>query len=136
MHVMRATANLPLAKSPAVTLECLDQEEDSETSPNDSAESLNAPQEPAHVEHQAETKTPCVEPPGKEETKDNADLPKRPATPARAPHLFFNLKSPTPAPQTPPLPQLPETPPVHLRSARLISIKQRRCTGSKLLECN
>jgi transposase InsO family protein len=96
-------------------LEYLDQEEDTEPSTSNPAEPLD--KEPVHVKQPARTEAPLTKPPGKEETKDNADLPKRPATPVRAPHPFFNRKSPTPAPQTPPLPQSPETPPVRLRRA-------------------
>jgi hypothetical protein len=98
-------------------LENLNQEEDAEPFTSDPAEPLDAPEEPAHVEQPAETKAPPTKPPGKEETTDDADVPKRPATPVRAPHPFFNLKSPTPAPQTPPPPQSPETPPVRPRRA-------------------
>jgi hypothetical protein len=98
-------------------LQYLDQEEDAEPCTSDPAKPLNAPEEPAHVGQPAETKAPPVKPPGEEESKDNADVPKCPATPVHAPHPFFNLKSPTPAPQTPPPPQSPETPPVRPRRA-------------------
>jgi hypothetical protein len=108
-----STAPVPLLS----VLEYLDQEEDAELPTSDPAEPLDAPQEPAHVEQPDETKAPPVKPPGEKETKHDADLPKRPATPSRAPHPFFNLKSSTPAPQTPPPPQSPETPPVRPRRA-------------------
>jgi hypothetical protein len=100
-----STALVPLLS----VLEYLDQEEDAEPSTSDPTEPLNTPEEPTHVEQPAETKAPPVKLPGKDKTKDNADLPKRPATPVRAPHPFFNLKSPTPAPQTLLPPQSPET---------------------------
>jgi hypothetical protein len=96
-------------------LEYLDQDEDTEPSNSNPAEPLDAPQERAHIKQPARTQVPPVEPPGKDKTKDDADLPRRPAMPVRVPHLFFNLKSPTPAPQTPPPPQSPEMPPLHPR---------------------
>jgi transposase InsO family protein len=108
-----STAPVPLLS----VLEYLDQEEDAEPSTSNPAEPLDVPQEPAHVEQPDETEAPPVKPLGEEETKDDADLPKRPTTPVRAPHPFFNLKSPTPVPQTPPPPQSPETPPVRPRRA-------------------
>jgi hypothetical protein len=98
-------------------LEYLDQEEDIQPSTSNPAEPLDAPEEPVHVEQPARTEAPPLKPPGEEETKDNVDLPKCPATPVCAPHPFFNLKSPTPVLQTPPPPQSPETPPVRPRHA-------------------
>jgi hypothetical protein len=106
-----STAPVPLLS----VLEYLDQEEDADPSASNPAEPFNAPDEPVHVEEPADDRAPPAKCPVEEETKDNADLPKRPATPVCTPHPFFNLKSPTPALQTPPPPQSPETPPVRLR---------------------
>jgi hypothetical protein len=103
-----STAPVPLLS----VLEYLDQEEDAEPPTSNPTEPLDAPEEPEPVKQPAETKAPPTKPPDKEETKDNADLPKHPATPVRTPHLFFTLKSPTPVLQTLLPPQLPETPPV------------------------
>jgi hypothetical protein len=68
-----STAPVPLLS----ILEYLDQEEDAEPSTSDPAKPLNAPEEPADVEQPAKTKVPPTKPPGKEETKNNANLPKR-----------------------------------------------------------
>jgi hypothetical protein len=72
---------------------------------------MEGPDAPAHSEEPVAAAAP------QPKRQASAESAEEPVTPPRAPHLFFNLKSPTPAPQTPPPPQSPDTPPVRTRRA-------------------
>jgi hypothetical protein len=90
-------------------LEYLDQEEASTPNPDDPASPMEGPDTPAHPEEPVAAAAP------QPKHQASAEPAEEPATPPCALHLFFNLKSPTPVPQTPLLPQSPDTPPVRLR---------------------
>jgi hypothetical protein len=87
-------------------LEYLDQEEAPTPNPDNPASPMEGPDVPAHSEEPVAAAAPQ---PKRQASGEHAE---QPVTPPRAPHPFLNLKSPTPAPQTPPPPQSPETPPV------------------------
>jgi hypothetical protein len=95
-------------------LKYLDWEEESEPSFENPAELLATPEAPVNVHGPAEEDVPPTKCPIKAETRNNADLPQHPAMLMHAPHPYSNLKSPTPALQAPPPPQLPEMLPVCL----------------------
>jgi transposase InsO family protein len=92
-------------------LEYAYQEEASTPNPDDPASPVGGPDAPAHSEEPAAAAAP------QPKRQTSAEPAEQPVTPPHAPHLFFNLKLPTPAPQTPPPPQSPDMPPVHLHHA-------------------
>jgi hypothetical protein len=92
-------------------LEYADQEEAPTPNPDNPALPMEGPDAPVHPEEPVAAAAP------QPKRQVSAEPAEQPVTPPHMPHLFFNLKLPTPAPQMPPPPQSPDTPPVCPRRA-------------------
>jgi hypothetical protein len=97
-----STAPVPLLS----VLDHVDQEEASTPNPDNPASSMEGPDAPAHPEEPVAAAAP------QPKHQASAEPAEQPVMPPCAPHLFFNLKLPTPVPQMPPPPQSPDMPPV------------------------